>query len=800
MKAATPYSGPKFLLAIALAAFAALIAFGAAGANAQSDATAVFVGTVTIDGEAAPAGTAITVVMGNTACATGTTGRGLNNSVISNNRYALQVFAGDCDGNLTFLVGGMAVARATFNNSGLNILNLTVTGSVPTATPTPRAAPSLTTREVNVEVRVWQRISDARALYISARPEGGSWRTLGTIPIEMDGLSGSRAYRYGDITVTVPRSGAPAAVVEVRVWQRVRAELSLYISARPRGGSWGTLGTIPLDMSGRSGAFRYGDITVRVPVPRAAAPAPTPTPTPSGGGDETCDFADSAQKVVASTVLVTTADGTGSAFYIGNGEFVTAGHVIDGVSTATLTNARLNVTARVVGYYPGVEGDVGILRASGVRLTPLEWAGRLGIGETVTFAGYPLGIGTSATITRGIVSRLFTAGGVSWIQTDAAVNPGNSGGPLFDECGRVAGVASWRISESQSGRDADGLGFAVAEPSLNRLLTNIRAGSAAGRTVQTAPTREQLDALHDAVVERWNENIAALGVLGDQWGAISEHANRPSDRLATIARSQRNLSQTTVDRLASLRANPATRNTTAHRYLETSIAYWNARVAVHEARENYALDIGTWGQVLSERVKDDDAFVAYRRAKCEFWQVLYSNWQDECDEVSDAEQAAANSRAEAEERAVWERRDAFDDLLSERWNEANDRINTLYDRWRAISDSERIPSQRLATIARQQATSSRDVLTFLRGLSGDPALANTTVTSLWRVTITYWERYLEEFQAWEAYVLGRAQRASVDQANDRRDAAYAAYLRARCDLWRLQEYTNADELCAEAGR
>ena len=790
----------RSLIAVVLAGVFGLALL--AGAGAQSGAPATFVGTVTIDGEAAPAGTAITVVMGNTACATGTTGRGLNNSVISNNRYALQVFAGDCDGNLTFLVGGMAVARATFNNSsGLNILNLTVIGSVPTATPTPSAAPSLTTREVNVEVRVWQRVSDANALYISARPEGGSWRTLGTIPIDMSGLSGSRAYRYGDITVTVPRAGTTAAVVEVRVWQRVRAELSLYISARPRGGSWGTLGTIPLDMSGRSGAFRYGDITVRVPVPRAAAPTPTPTPTPSGGGDATCDFADSAQKVVASTVLVTLADGSsGSAFYIGNGEFVTAGHVIDGVSTATLTNARLNVTARVVGYYPGVEGDVGILRASGIRLAPLEWAGRLGIGETVTFAGYPLGIGTSATITRGIVSRLFTAGGVSWIQTDAAVNPGNSGGPLFDECGRVAGVASWRIEESRSGRDAEGLGFAVAEPSLNRLLTSIRTGSAAGRTVQAAPTREQLDALHDAVVERWNENIAALGVLGDQWGAISEHANRPSDRLATIARSQRNLSQTTVDRLTSLRSDPATQNATSRRYLETAVAYWTARVAVHEARENYALDIGTWGQVLSERVKDDATFVAYRKAKCELWQVLYSNWQDVCDRVSDAEQAAADSRAEAEEQAAWERRDAFINNVLDHWNEVGDRISVLADQWQALADSERLPSQRLAGIARQQIAIRRDAVTFLRSLSGDPALANATVTSWWRAVITYQERLLAQSQTVEAYVLNRMARTDVEQANDRRDAARAVYDRAQCDLWRLQEYTNADELCAEAGR
>ena len=650
----------------------------------------------------------------------------------------------------------------------------------------------------NVEVRVWQRVSDANALYISARPEGGSWRTLGTIPIDMDGLSGSRAYRYGDITVTVPRAGTTAAVVEVRVWQRVRAELSLYISARPRGGSWGTLGTIPLDMSGRSstGTFRYGDITVRVPVPRVSAPTPTPTPTPSGGDDAACDFADSAQKVVASTVLVTTEDGTGSAFYVGNGEFVTAGHVIDGASTATLTNARLNVTARIVGYFPFGDGDVGILRASGVRLAPLEWAGRMGVGETVAFAGYPDGVGKNAAITRGVVSRLYSPGGVSQIQTDAPINPGNSGGPLFDECGRVAGVASSSVDYTRSGRPAEGLGFAIAEPSLNRLLASIRDGSAPA--AQAQPTWEQINTFHNESVDAWNANIDALNTLDDQWSTVSEHEDPPSDRLATIARSQRNLSQTTLDRLTALRSDPATRNDTANRYLETAIADWTARVATHEARENYALDIITWGQVLRAQAADADAFVMSERAECELWQVMYSNWQDECDEVSDAEQAAADSRAEAEEREAWEQRHAFIDSVLDRWNETDAEISALDERWNAINDSERLPSQRLAGIARQQVGISRDALTFLRGLSRDPALANATVTKWWRTVITYWERYREEFQAWEAYALNRAD--GTERATDRRNAAAAASMRAQCDLWRLQEYVQADEVCAEAGR
>ena len=103
----------------------------------------------------------------------------------------------------------------------------------------------------NVEVRVWQRVSDAQALYISARPEGGSWRTLGTIPLGKGEASAYRTtsngrWRYSDITI---------AGVDVRVWQRISDARSLYISARPTGGSWQALGTIPLGR-GKATAYR----------------------------------------------------------------------------------------------------------------------------------------------------------------------------------------------------------------------------------------------------------------------------------------------------------------------------------------------------------------------------------------------------------------------------------------------------------------------------------------------------------------------------------------------------------------
>ena len=151
------------------------------------------------------------------------------------------------------------------------------------------------THSANVEVRVWQSTRNAERLYISARPEGGSWRTLGTIPLDMSGLNSRETFRYGDIVVGVdlpgivppPQpvtdtdtpSGEPAPPpdpvpepepftvnVEVRVWQSTADSQSLYISARQEGGDWGSLGTIPLDMSGLSGTYRYGDVAIAVEV------------------------------------------------------------------------------------------------------------------------------------------------------------------------------------------------------------------------------------------------------------------------------------------------------------------------------------------------------------------------------------------------------------------------------------------------------------------------------------------------------------------------------------------------------
>ena len=124
-----------------------------------------------------------------------------------------------------------------------------------------------------VEVRVWQDVGNELAIYVSARPAGGDWRTLGTIPLPLDdGTSSSGRFQYGDISLDVPLPGrADPATVEVRVWQDVGDSASIFISARPAEGDWRILGTIPLPLDdgvSSSGRFRYGNISLDVPVPR----------------------------------------------------------------------------------------------------------------------------------------------------------------------------------------------------------------------------------------------------------------------------------------------------------------------------------------------------------------------------------------------------------------------------------------------------------------------------------------------------------------------------------------------------
>jgi serine protease Do len=152
--------------------------------------------------------------------------------------------------------------------------------------------------------------------------------------------------------------------------------------------------------------------------------------------------------------------GTGSGFIIDSeGYILTNHHVIDGAQriTVTLADGRA-FRAQVVGTDPAI--DVALLKIAGSRdlpEAPLGNSDELRVGEWVCAIGNPLGYVHSVTV--GVVSfmgrKLFDPSLDDYIQTDAAINFGNSGGPLINARGQVIGINSAISSK------ASNIGFAV---------------------------------------------------------------------------------------------------------------------------------------------------------------------------------------------------------------------------------------------------------------------------------------------------------------------------------------------------
>jgi putative serine protease PepD len=165
----------------------------------------------------------------------------------------------------------------------------------------------------------------------------------------------------------------------------------------------------------------------------------------------------------------------GSGFvYDDQGHVITNQHVVDGAESVkvTLWNGK-TYDARVVGTDPSTDIAVLDVDAPASVLDPLSLAdsSTLEVGDTVVAIGSPFGL--EETVTSGIISALhrqITAPNDfaidDAIQTDAAINHGNSGGPLLDMDGRVVGVTSQ--IESESGGN-DGVGFAVSSNTVKKI-------------------------------------------------------------------------------------------------------------------------------------------------------------------------------------------------------------------------------------------------------------------------------------------------------------------------------------------
>ena len=202
------------------------------------------------------------------------------------------------------------------------------------------------------------------------------------------------------------------------------------------------------------------------------APDTPPADPPEQEQLADCAFVDGTARVTAATVQVITAAGTGTAFYVGNDEWVTAAHVVDGGGSIRLRTETLDRAATLVGR--DAAADLALLRASGTGLTPLIFGDHaaLRVGQTLGMAGYPVWITGSPSVTRGLLSKVVEGDGRTYLQTDAAANPGNSGGPLFTDCGAVVGVVVLKAVDEA----LEGLAWAVALPTIEEVLPRLREG------------------------------------------------------------------------------------------------------------------------------------------------------------------------------------------------------------------------------------------------------------------------------------------------------------------------------------
>ena len=199
----------------------------------------------------------------------------------------------------------------------------------------------------------------------------------------------------------------------------------------------------------------------------------------------------------------------GSGVIVGeDGTILTNLHLVDGASGigVQLPDGSLHA-GRLIGTDP--ETDLAVLRidAGSLPALTLGAAPPLKVGDVVLAIGNPFGVGQ--TVTQGIVSatRRRVAGASAWqhfVQIDAAINPGSSGGALIDPLGRLVGVTTAVL---QRGDGAQGIGFAIPAELLAQVVPRIVAE---GRVVRgwLGIGADDLDMFPD------------LGTPGDAGGAV----------------------------------------------------------------------------------------------------------------------------------------------------------------------------------------------------------------------------------------------------------------------------------------
>jgi putative serine protease PepD len=240
-------------------------------------------------------------------------------------------------------------------------------------------------------------------------------------------------------------------------------------------------------------------------------------------------LADTAARLLPSVVQIEADGAMGSGFVAAEGGFIlTASHVVGGSETVTL---RLQDGTSVAGAVVAVDKsiDTAVIRAdetAAADLKPMA-LGALAdveVGEMTIAIGSPFGL--SQTVTTGIVSALGRTVPTPMgelhdlIQTDAAINSGNSGGPLADGEGRAIGINT-AIASNSGG--SDGIGFAVPIDQAIQILDKVKDGTWRPEDNNPADGMDPLGGLFDQFL-----GPDGLDGLGDLFGLGPDGSQSPS--------------------------------------------------------------------------------------------------------------------------------------------------------------------------------------------------------------------------------------------------------------------------------
>ncbi len=223
-----------------------------------------------------------------------------------------------------------------------------------------------------------------------------------------------------------------------------------------------------------------------------SSPAAPATPASEDEADGALSLQEIYNKCIGSVVSITASAQSGKSSGTGivlsaDGYLITNHHVIENAQViAVQTSDDRQFQASIIGSDEA--SDLAVLKVDATDLQPAEFgdSGKLAVGDRVVAIGDPLGAQLRGTMTSGIVSAInrdleVNDRTMTLIQTDAALNNGNSGGPLINCYGQVIGINTMKLRSYYS-TTAEGLGFAipmaVAKPILEELMEN---GYVAGR-------------------------------------------------------------------------------------------------------------------------------------------------------------------------------------------------------------------------------------------------------------------------------------------------------------------------------